>query len=355
MISTLLSFDRRALRRASLALAGVATITACDNDRTVGPNAANAPVAPATAVLPMFKTGGLLISILDQNNALPSTPGAQFSVGKSGSKTFIVTDNAPGDKHPAAGGILVQGLLPGAYTVCQTAAPAGYVLPTPPACQPIEVLPGTNDLGNAAHVLFAIIKAPRATWVAYDPLNGDTVPSFSFTGNNGSGPLIIADNAPMDLDPRPGVFEVAVLTGSSYSVCPHAAPSGYAFPLPSQGCVTKPVTAGQTTSIGNMFVRHQYSAYWYVSLGGKPSKGAQFKITHATTNTTVNVVDDGQNDMASPSMMVYVKLAAAGWYSVCMTVAPDGGAMADPPCRRIEVLFAEPAYGGDFVSTPILW
>ena len=353
MISTLLSFDSRALRRASLALAGVATLAACDNDKALAPNPAQAPDAPSAAILPKIKTGALLISIVDQNNALPTTAGSQFTVQRQGGTAFVATDNAGNDKFAAIGGILLH-VLPGKYTVCQLAAPAEYVLPTPAICFPIEVIEGTSTIGDASHVMFTIITAPRVSWVAYDNINGDSIPGFTFTGNSGSGPVVIADNSPLDLDPRGGVFEVKVLTGSSFTVCPNTAPAGYSFPALPQGCVTKAVTAGQTTSIGNMYVRHAYSAYWYVRIDGQISKGSEFKITHATTNTTVHVVDNGANDMQLGGML-YVKLAAAGAYSVCMTKAPEGGALASPTCRRIQVSLGEPGFAGDFDSKAIAW
>lgn len=351
MRSSLPSFDRRGLRLSALALAGATLLAACDNDRAVGPKA---PAAPATAILVKpVKTGALRITILDQNKALPTTSGAQFSVAKSDNKTFIAVDDGPGDMHSLAGSILMVNLQPGTYTVCQTVAPADYVLPTPPACQPIDVIPGTSNLGDASHVQFGILTVPRASWVAFDAINWDTIPGITVTGDDGSGPVTIADNSPLDLDPAPGKFEVKVPKGSSYTVCPKATPPGYVFPPIPQGCLTKPVAPGQTTALGNVRVRHEYSAYWFVSLGGGVSHGSEFTVTHAATGNTITVADDGLNDMAPASMMVYVKLSAPGWYTVCMSVPPKGGYLADPVCKRIEVHLGEFGFAGDFDSKPI--
>lgn len=351
MNARLLSLDVRGRRLSALALAGTALLAACDNDQAVGPNAANQPTA--TAAIMKAPTGALRITIVDQNNALPSTAGTSFTVSKSGN-SLPVADNGAADSYLGIGVILIKNLKPGMYSVCQNAAPAEYVLPTPPACQNIEVVPGTSTIGDASHVMFNILTAPRATWVAFDGLNFDTIPGFVFTGNNGSGPVVIADNSALDLDPRGGVFEVKVLSGNSFTVCPGSAPTGYAFPAIPQGCVTKPVTPGQTTSIGNMYVRHAYSAYWYVSIDGQVSKGSEFKITHSATNSTVHVVDNGTNDMQK-GVMVYVKLPFAGSYSVCMTTPPEGGALSDPVCKRIQVALGEPGFAGDFVAKAIAW
>ena len=102
-----------------------------------------------------------------------------------------------------------------------------------------------------------------------------------------------------------------------------------------------------------MYVRHEYSAYWFVSLNGSPSNGAEFTITHALSGTTIKVADDGLNDMAPGSMIVYVKLAAAGWYTVCMTTPPVGGQITDPSCVRTFVQSGEYGWAGGFDSKPI--
>jgi hypothetical protein len=89
-----------------------------------------------------------------------------------------------------------------------------------------------------------------------------------------------------------------------------------------------------------------------VSLGGLPSKGSEFTLTHALSGITIKVADNGVNDMAL-GMMVYVKLPAAGWYAVCMTTPPVGGVVTDPSCKRIDVPFAEITFAGFFDSKPI--
>ena len=350
MRASLNSFDRRGIRLSSLVLAGAALLAACDNDRPTGPTREALPVAPNLAK--GGNLGGLIISLVDQNGQSPANLGAKYSVTKTGGTTSIAIDNGPGDINSFVGVIVMLNITPGTYTICQVSAPSDFVLPSPQPCQTIGVPAGSNTVGTASHVQFVNLTVPRATWVAFDALNFDTIPGITVTGDDGSGPVAIADNSPLDLDPAPGKFAVQVPNGSSYTVCPKATPPGYAFPAIPQGCLTKPVAGGQTTALGDVLVRHEYSAYWYVSLGGFPSKGSEFTLTHASSGTTIKVADNGVNDMQL-GMMVYVKLPAAGWYTVCMTTPPVDGQMTDPSCKRIEVQVGEPGYAGDFVSMPI--
>jgi hypothetical protein len=262
MRTSLTFFERRGIRLSSLVLAGATLLAACDNDRPTEPIVEAKPVA---ANLGKGSTpGGLIISLVDQNGQSPATLGAQYTmtVAKSGGMTTFAVDNGPGDTNSFIGVIVMLNVTPGSYTVCQTVAPSDFVLPSPKPCQSITVLPGTNTPGSAAHIQFTNLTVPHATWVAFDDLNWVNIAGVTFTGDNGSGPVVIADNSPLDLDPTPGKFEMRVPNGNSFTVCPKATPPGYAFPAIPQGCVTKAVAPGQTTAMGNMFVRHEYSAYW---------------------------------------------------------------------------------------------
>jgi hypothetical protein len=350
MRAVLTFIDRRGLRLSSLTLAGAALLAACDTDRPTEPTPSAMPVAPSLAK--GGNLGGLIISLVDQNNQSPANLGAQYTVAKSGGMPTVVADNGPSDSNSYVGLVVMLNIAPGTYTVCQTAAPSDFVLPSPQPCQTIGVLAGSNTPGTASVIQFVNLTVPRATWVAFDDINWDSIPGVTFTGDDGSGPVAILDNSPLDLDPTPGKFAVQVPNGTSYTVCPKATPAGYVFPTIPQGCVTKPMAPGTTTAIGNMYVRHEFSAYWYVSLGSLPSKGSEFTITQGTTGNTIKVADNGMNDM-SLGMTVYVKLPAAGWYTVCMTTPPVGGQISDPSCRRIDVQLGELTYAGFFDSKPI--
>ena len=139
MNASVLAFGLRGRRLSSLALASTTLLAACDNDQALGPNPANQS-APNAAILTTKtpKTGALRITIVDQNNALPTTAGALFSVARSGSPASLVSDNGAGDSYSGIGVILMVNLPAGMYTVCASAAPAEYVLPAPTTCTNIQ-------------------------------------------------------------------------------------------------------------------------------------------------------------------------------------------------------------------------
>ena len=252
MISTLISFNRRALRRSSLVLAGVAALAACDNDKALGPNAA---VAPAEA------------SMANASN------GASFT------------------------------------------AAATYL-----------------------------------TWEIREGVNGANPGGSEFTVDNGRGPVTVADGSTLDLDSRPGMFKVQLRSGTT-NVCAKTPPPGYVFNLvpPFTSCVAATLTPGQTRALANWYVNLEASVYWFSRLDGAPGDGSVYTIT-SKTGFQMTIADGDPDDMAESTMMIYVKLPAAGWYTVCQTVPPKGGLLANPACRLIEVQFGYVGWAGMFDS-----
>lgn len=158
MIATPISFDGRALRRTLLALAGAALLTACDTSRSLEPTTVTTPTNANLARFGSASSGGLLISMADQNGAAITTLAAAFSVTIEGGRTLFVVDNGAIDSLANIGGVLVLNIKPGRYTICQTAAPAGYVMALLPECITIDVPPGSNTHGKATSVQFKYIK-----------------------------------------------------------------------------------------------------------------------------------------------------------------------------------------------------
>jgi len=252
MISTLISFTRRVLRRSSLVLAGVAALAACDNDKALGPNAA---AAPAEASMANASNGASL-----------------------------------------------------------TAA-AAYV-----------------------------------TWAVIAGVNGSTPGGSEFTVDNGRGPVAVADGSTLDLDRRPGKFKVQVRSGTT-NVCVKTPPPGYAFNLlpPFTSCLAATLIPGQTVALTNWYVALEAGAYWFSRLDGAPGDGSVYTIT-SKTGFQMTIADADPDDMAESTMMIYVKLPAAGWYTVCQTVPPKGGLLANPACRLFEVQFGYAGWAGMFDS-----
>lgn len=145
------SFDRAALRVASLALFGMSFVAACDTDRPVEPTAA-VPTAANAFVLPI-KTGTLVWKVTDAD---PSPlGGAKFQVTGPLMATWFLADNFAPDSDPTSGSFRLAGLQAGTYTVCEIMAPLGYAMPTPP-CRTKDVI-----VGDPTHVQSFINKELR--------------------------------------------------------------------------------------------------------------------------------------------------------------------------------------------------
>jgi hypothetical protein len=145
------SFDRGALRAASLALFGMSIVAACDTDRPVEPTAA-VPAAASAFILPI-KTGTLVWKVTDED---PSPlGGAKFQVTGPKGATWFLADNFAPDSDPISGNFRLAGLQPGTYTVCEIMAPLGYALPDTP-CRTKDVF-----VGDATHVKSFINKELR--------------------------------------------------------------------------------------------------------------------------------------------------------------------------------------------------
>ena len=187
-------------------------------------------------VLPIpvdFSTCGQ-ITILKQDELQQALGGATFSVTPNpftGSGSLSVTDNAAPDDNAAAGTIHFGNVEPGTYTVCETAAPAGYIIDT--TCQQLAVAqnasvqfgPFTNGLGD---LLWAKIDSQTDA-----ALGGAT---FTVTGTAGAAmgfSATLADNeAGKDADPDNGEFRLNNLKLGTYRITEITAPAGYDLPEP---------------------------------------------------------------------------------------------------------------------------
>lgn len=341
MNATLLSIDLRGRRLSALVFLGAAALTACDNDRSVGPNPAAIPTAASPAMV--AKGSAIMISIVDQNKTAPTTLGAQFTVAPTGGgpAAFLV-DNGPGDTDPTANSLRMAGLI-GTYTVCQTVAPTDYVLPTP-ACQSVMV----NGI-TPAKLQFVDLTVGRLQWVTLDMID-TPVGGAAFSWNDGSGPITIVDNSALDLDKTPGRFEVKAPNGST-NVCTLTPPTGWIFAAPTQVCFGLPVPAGQTTFLTNFNVHPEYSAFWYA---GNPNGWMVGPSSYTITNASgfsATVEDDVKNDRWQAQGKMWVILPTDGDYEICQTTPPPGTLIADPKCIQVTVkLGDQPAYAGGFMS-----
>ncbi|MBX3072191.1 MAG: hypothetical protein KF883_16935, partial [Thermomicrobiales bacterium] len=137
--------------------------------------------------------------------------GACFTVG-----TVSRCDNAAGDTDPAAGEIVVSGLLAGDYLVTNTEPPAGFVTAEPQTT--------TVDAGAEATVSFSFELAPEETGGLEFQLrdsDGNAVPDACVTlseVSNDSADLVFCDGGEEDVNDEPGVLTVENLPVGTFSV-----------------------------------------------------------------------------------------------------------------------------------------
>ncbi|MFE5407344.1 SpaA isopeptide-forming pilin-related protein [Microbacterium sp. NPDC056569] len=181
-------------------------------------------VGPLT-VEPPSTCGSLTIKKTDTNGA--GLAGATFSVSPnpttgSGS-TSVVT---------GAGGTFSfsNNVKPGAYTVTETDAPPGYLLPAQTSQQ---VTIGLNE----DKTLTFVDPLGSVTWLKHDAsgaLLGGATFEVSATGGDAAAapwastfPKTVVDNGANDADPVAGQIKVVNLPTGSYSVKETAAPAAY--------------------------------------------------------------------------------------------------------------------------------
>ena len=181
-----------------------------------------------------FSTCGQ-ITILKQDELQQALGGATFSITPNpftGSGSLSVTDNTAPDDNAAAGTIHLGDVEPGTYTVCETAAPAGYIIDS--NCQQLAVGqnasvqfgPFTNGLGD---LLWAKIDSQTDK-----ALGGAT---FTVAGTAGAAmgfSTTITDNeAGKDADSDNGEFRLNNLKLGTYRITEITAPAGYDLPSPA--------------------------------------------------------------------------------------------------------------------------
>ena len=335
----------RAMSHSALAFAAATMLVACDNDQTVGPGAeAAAPTAPSLAV-GGTKYGTLGISIVDQNSTPVTTLTAQFTIAnKSTGIAFFALDNAPGDADSNIGKIRWNSLSASNYEVCQTVAPTDYVLPST-TCQSVIV-------GGivAAKLTFVDPTVPRVKFRMTDfldrPVGGGTLKVW-----DGIGWGTLTDNAPGDLDPTPGKFEMKVPANNGYSICPLTPPPGW-FLLYTL-CNGQPTVPGQTIDFGAVAVNPEYSVAFAATNYDVVVGGSSYLITNAS-GFSKKITDDGLNDMWSGTPgKLWMKLPSDGEYMICQTDPPTNTSLADPLCKTVKVSLGVWVYAGSFDSKPL--
>jgi uncharacterized repeat protein (TIGR01451 family) len=172
------------------------------------------------------------LTILKQDENGDPLGGATFSITPNpftGSGSLEVKDNDSNDDNDADGVIHLSAVEPDEYEVCETKAPAGYILDD--TC--VTKIVGQN--GSAQFGPF-VNGLGEIRWVKKDEQSGSKVCCATFTleGTNGAadgfGPLTVVDNGANDEDADAGELMVSGLLLGTYLITETIPPSGYDLP-----------------------------------------------------------------------------------------------------------------------------
>lgn len=344
MHTTLLSLPRRAALLSCGTFFAVTLITACESDRPLAPS--KAVPAPAAQASPLYRGPSLSWIILEENNARVPVAGSTFSV--TGPK--VVVDNGAGDSNPNVGEVLMTGIAPGNYMVCQTAAAPGFMPQGNPPCLSTIVGSGAASVGP-----FFNPRPPKVVWGLTDEV-GNYLAGSQFGVADSLGTFGVNDNGPHDTDPLTAMFGVKLWDDGEFTLCQKWAPPGFVLPA-AEGCTKFLAHYGLTTQMGLRVNVRPYSANWGVTDGNLdasnnyvPLAGAKFKVTYPYGLGSINVDDNGQNDYDTRPGRLAVKLPASGSYLICETQAPPNHWIPQRSCATRTVAYAVPASAGWFVN-----
>jgi hypothetical protein len=346
MNSNLLSFDARAVRRASISLLGAALLAACDTDRAVSPIATATPAQVPTSASPIVKpvdVGSLAIKVFNTQNV--NIGLAQFQiVGPQFNAT--VTDNAGLDTDAGYGIVRLINLKVGSYSICEIVAPVSHALANP-ACQSATVfVNGTTGVD---------FINPHLPWLRAGFINvlgahvgGGTV---TIKDSVGASIAVVADQSPLDGSDDDERIAFLLPSAGKFSICGTTAPVGFALAPNQAVCLTATVQLATVKDAGDFLIHPTRSLSWDVRDGFAALIGpSTFNVSSSKLLVSFNVVDNGANDLDPAVGKFLVQLPKSGLYTVCETVPPPNRYNAKPACVRIDASSGQPMLVGTFVN-----
>ena len=343
MFTILRGFGRATTRAGSLALATVCFVAACDTDHPVAPKPVAQPTTPSSQLGPTINLNGSLSwKVTDLGAKLLG--GTQFTVVGPAKATWTVSDNGAADADKTTGQFKLGGLKPGSYQVCQTGIGGYYALPAVP-CQNADVAFGAKtDVGTFVDRALPRILSGYIDW-AGNLLGGGVV---SIKDSLGATINIVTDDLGPDQNKTPGKFDIVLPGPGKYSVCEHTPPPGYGFP-PSQVvfCIPVNMIYDLVMNVPAFSVVPPASVIWAAIDGFFGPNNTQpdyvgpstFKVTSADGSFTMDVVDEGQNDLKKQFLgLFYVKLPAPGTYTICQVTPVANHWLANPACQAVTVV-----------------
>ena len=243
MIS-MLSFGRRALRRATVALASVAVLAACDTNRSLEPSAPRIPTA-AQPALGADVAGALSWTVYTNQGGKLLLGGAKFKLTGT-NVSMTVTDNGLFDEDPTLGRFKLADLKPGSIKVCQITPPSGYLM-ADPSCRQVTVYANATTVTEFKHAHKPVLLTDVRN--ASKQLVGGAV--ITIKDSVGAAIMVVTDNDAKDLDKTAGSFTV-IMPAGKHTVCPTTPPPGMTFgPIV---CYTTTFKYGVANGLGPFWV-----------------------------------------------------------------------------------------------------
>jgi len=161
--------------------------------------------------------------------------GSAFTVKDSLGQGGAITDNQWPDSDPWNGGLQRSLPHPGTWTVCQTSAPTGLVMPAGQPCHKVVINWGGIGSGGQFANYFPYSMNWGVTEGVVDA-NNNYVPlagaKFTVQYQRSPNKTSIDDNGPNDYDPRPGRVAMKLGAAGTYTVCEVQAPANHWLPKP---------------------------------------------------------------------------------------------------------------------------
>lgn len=224
------------------------------------------------------------------------------------------------------GSVLFENLKPGTYTVTETKAPKGYVLPNP-SSQTITVKAKEKGTVTFLDEMEDFDKG-HAQILKIDADTGEHLSGAYFTLTNESGRVVAEGKT--DASGLAGFYNLKPGTYTMTEVTP---PDGYSLSSPNKQTIT--VKAGETGEavFKNVRKKTEYGDCKILKIAqdnGKPLPGAYFILQDKNGKKAADGIsgEDG---------IVWFNSITPGFYTVVEVMPPSGYDLSDPNKKAIEV------------------
>jgi hypothetical protein len=210
------SFDGRALRRSTFALASVVALTACDSDAPVGPSSTTTST-PSAVNGAALVTPKLRWNVADMNGLVVG--GAVFT-WNGGKRPVTIADNSLLDLDKTLGKFEIAAT--GTGMVCPVKAPTGWVMPDT-QCRGVGPFTGPVNFVASFFVLPEYSMIWHTNYSAGGLIGGAT---YTIKAKDGSYSATIVDNGKLDRWATLGSYFVQLPKGGEYELCQTTPPPG---------------------------------------------------------------------------------------------------------------------------------